>query len=196
MWISRRKEWAGPECRENLVLHSSVWLRHKFPDSDSSISHSGSATRIATTTTATSFPENMTSAMSQQNFSMFKSNEYDTNLIKDEIEELKKKMGVTGRIIPRPDAFEVDMDISGYEPEEVNVTVKGNILTISGSHEVRGADGFTYSSRNFSRTYTIPEDIIKERIRSIILADGHTMKIEAPSRFVANGVSDDHKMRA
>ena len=127
---------------------------------------------------------------------MFKSSECDTNLISDEIEELKKKMGVTGRIIPRPDAFQVDMDISGYEPEEVKVTVKGNILTISGSHEVRGADGFTYSSRNFSRTYTLPDDIIKERIRSVILADGHTMKIEAPSRFIGNGSPDDYKMRA
>jgi HSP20 family molecular chaperone IbpA len=132
---------------------------------------------------------------SQQNFSSFNSN-YDTNLIKDEIEELTKRMGVTGRIVPRADAFEIDMDISGYEPEEVKVSVKGNILSISGSHEVRGADGFTYSSRNFSRTYTLPDDIIKEGIRSVILADGHTMKIEAPSRFISNGNSDFHKMRA
>lgn len=120
----------------------------------------------------------------------------DTNLISDEIEEMKKKMNVTGRIVPRPDAFEVDMDISGYEPEEVRVTVKGNILTICGSHEVRGVDGFAYSSRNFSRTYTIPDDIIKESITSVILSDGHTMKIEAPSRFMVNGSPDCYKMRA
>lgn len=113
------------------------------------------------------------------------SGSHDGNLMSEEIAELAKKMGVRGQIVEREDAaFEVDLDISGYEPEQIRVTVKGNMLTVSGSQEVRAGDGFTYSSRNFSRSYTIPQDILKEHMHSMLLADGHTLKIEAPSRLV------------
>lgn len=106
--------------------------------------------------------------------------------MREEIAQLNKWMGVTGHVVPRVDAFEVDLDISGYDAEQIRVTVKGNCLTISGSQEARAGDGFTYSSRNFSRSYTIPEDVMKEHMQSILLSDGRTLKIEAPSRLVSS----------
>ena len=108
-----------------------------------------------------------------------------TSHMNDEIEELKKRMKpVNDSIIHRKDGFEVDLDIEGYEPEDVKITVQGNILSITGSHEVRSADGSTFTSRNFSRTYTIPEYAVKEQIKSILLSDKRTLKIEAPSRHM------------
>ena len=80
----------------------------------------------------------------------------------------------------RKDAFEVALNVNGFQPKDINVSVKDNMLTVSGSHEEKSSDGCSYSSRQFSRSFRIPDNVKVEEFKSRLLKDGRTLRIEAP----------------
>jgi len=61
-----------------------------------------------------------------------------------------------------PDAYEIEAALPGAKPEDVNISVLGETLTITGStrtDESRDEDGFSYREirrGSFSRTVTLP----------------------------------------
>jgi len=54
--------------------------------------------------------------------------------------------------------YEVEIPVPGYKPEQIEVTFKDGILSVSGKND----------RRNFSRSFTIPEDVDTESIEAQI----------------------------
>lgn len=67
--------------------------------------------------------------------------------------------------------FEVKLDIQTFSPEELQVKVSGNKLTVKGKHG-RKEDEYGSVSREFHRDFTIPEDVNKDTFESSISDDG------------------------
>ena len=52
--------------------------------------------------------------------------------------------------------YAVEVPVPGYKPDQIEVTLEDGLLTVKGRTE----------KRNFSRTFTIPEDVDEERIEA------------------------------
>jgi len=78
------------------------------------------------------------------------------------------------------DNYEVALDVRGFSPKDINVSVKDNLLTVSGKHEEKSADGSSFSSRSFSRSWKVPDHVKVDEFKSRLLRDGKTLRIEAP----------------
>lgn len=88
------------------------------------------------------------------------------------------------------DAFFVDAEVPGLSPEEVNVDVEKNVLTIRGERNVEKEEGEGTYKRierrygSFSRSFSLPETVDADNI-SADLKDGvlalRLPKKEAPS---------------
>src|ERR1043166_3138867 len=57
-----------------------------------------------------------------------------------QVERLRRQLGMVGGVIPRKDIFEVDLDVQGYKPEDLKISVQNNILTVSGTHDEKNED--------------------------------------------------------
>lgn len=67
--------------------------------------------------------------------------------------------------------FEVKLDVSSYKPEELNVKVNKDRLTISAKHEEK-PDEHGYVSREFTRHFSVPEDVDGETMETILTHEG------------------------
>jgi len=52
--------------------------------------------------------------------------------------------------------YSVEVPVPGFKPDQIEVTLEDGMLTVKGKSE----------KRNFSRTFTIPEDVDEERIEA------------------------------
>ena len=75
-------------------------------------------------------------------------------------------------IIEGDDAFSLEFDLPGYEKENINLTVKEGVLTVSGERKLRDSENgkyFSYFERPkgaFSRSFRLPDHIDAEKISS------------------------------
>jgi HSP20 family protein len=66
-------------------------------------------------------------------------------------------MSSYGIDITRTDTgYSVEVPVPGFKPEQIDVTLEDGLLTVKGQSE----------KRNFSRTFTVPEDVDEERIEA------------------------------
>jgi len=93
---------------------------------------------------------------------------------------LGRKVGVAGGLVPRDDAFEVKLDVSGFKPEDLNITLQDRTLTITGKQEEKSEDGSCCSSRSFSRSFVFPKNVNIDDMKSCLASDGRTLRVEAP----------------
>ena len=79
------------------------------------------------------------------------------------------------------DLFEVEMAVNGFEPEELQIQVKegGKLLTVSATHEENAKDGTKMVSKQFSRSFNLPDDCNLEKMQSKLSQNG-ILKIVAP----------------
>jgi len=80
-----------------------------------------------------------------------------------------------------PNKFEVKLDVSHFTPEEIKVKVAGNSLLVEGKHSER-QDKHGYVSRQFTRRYTLADDVDLERLSSSLDENGKTLAIHAPKK--------------
>jgi len=80
------------------------------------------------------------------------------------------------------DSFQVKLDVSHFRPEEIEVKLVGNDVTIRGRHEER-RDDHGYVSREFTRRYHLPEGCDIERLSSSLSPNG-VLQITAPKKPV------------
>lgn len=80
----------------------------------------------------------------------------------------------------KDDRFGVCIDVAGYEPKDLNVSVKDNMLHVSGSQEQKSEDGSRFMSRSFERSYTLPEHVQLDQMKSLVTSNGRVLRIEAP----------------
>ena len=83
---------------------------------------------------------------------------------------------------PINDTYELSLDVTGYKPYELSVSVDpfDNKLSLSGKHEEKSIDGSKYISRQFKQSMTLPSGIDVNRIGSKLGWDGRTLKVTAP----------------
>ncbi len=88
-------------------------------------------------------------------------------------------------------AFRLDVDVPGMKPEEIDVNIEKNLLTISGERKLareEQKEGYRRVERafgSFSRSFTLPENVDAEAIEAKV-ADG-TLTITLPKREPKNG---------
>jgi crystallin alpha B len=68
--------------------------------------------------------------------------------------------------------FEVRLNVSHFAPEELNVKIAGERLTISAKHEEK-PDEHGYISREFTRQFVIPENVETDSVESQLTTDGY-----------------------
>ncbi|KAF8359009.1 hypothetical protein PRIPAC_94004 [Pristionchus pacificus] len=99
-------------------------------------------------------------------------------------DENSLKLGSSlGEIQNTPEKFSVSVDVSHFKPDEVNVNLSGNELTIEGNHEEKN-DRHGTIQRSFVRKFILPEDSNLESLRSSLSDNGH-LTIEAPKKTQA-----------
>jgi HSP20 family molecular chaperone IbpA len=104
------------------------------------------------------------------------------------VDRLERELGMVGGVIPHKDIFEVDLDVQGYKPEDLNICVKDKLLTVSGTHEKTNEDGSHFESRHFSRRFLLPENLERDKMKSFISRDGRIscLRVEAPLKQTFN----------
>merc|ERR1712018_630382 len=75
--------------------------------------------------------------------------------------------------------FEISVDTHGFKPEELNVKVKDQVVTIEAKHEEKKEEQGSFVSRQFSRSYTLPSGCKMEDVVSNLSADG-LLLVSAP----------------
>lgn len=106
----------------------------------------------------------------------------DVDRLARDVQRLQRELGIIGGITHRKDVFEVYLDVQGYKPENINIEVQDNLLTISGSHEEKDEEGIHYQARHFTRKFMLPEDIQLDKMKSCLTKTGRfwCLKVEAP----------------
>lgn len=74
--------------------------------------------------------------------------------------------------------FEVKLNVEGYKAVEMNIKLIDNSLIISGSHESTDESGSV--TRNFTRKWNIPENVLLEELTCNFNSKDNTMNISAP----------------
>ena len=73
-------------------------------------------------------------------------------------------------IIENDAQFEIQLELAGYNRNDVEVVAEKGIVTIKGEKQNKSTDNSVkyhlkqYSTGNFSRSFTLPEDILEEKI--------------------------------
>ena len=112
--------------------------------------------------------------------------------------------GFSGRTMNMPavnieelkDKYQVSLAVPGMKKDDFKIDVDGNLLTISTEQEENKEEKdkrFTrreYSYSSFSRTFTLPEEIIQEKIEAKY-EDG-VLKIALPRKENAHLLSAKH----
>ncbi|XP_065212833.1 alpha-crystallin A chain-like [Planococcus citri] len=79
--------------------------------------------------------------------------------------------------------FKVNLDVQQFKPEEITVKVADNYVVVEGKHEEK-QDKHGYVSRQFTRRYKLPDNVIQENISSTISSDG-ILSVVAPKKVEA-----------
>ena len=72
----------------------------------------------------------------------------------------------------------ITMDLNGYKPEDVKVSLKDRTLTIEGKYEHQDDGNRVY--QEWTRRYTLPDNADVSKLKSLLDHDG-VLTIEAPS---------------
>ncbi|PNF32626.1 hypothetical protein B7P43_G17929, partial [Cryptotermes secundus] len=80
-------------------------------------------------------------------------------------------------IVQRGDVYRVNVDVDGFKPEEINISMKDNILVIRARMERKGEDGSKFQ-QEFTREMTLPEEVDPTSLKSFLGNDG-VLSIEA-----------------
>ncbi|XP_064486095.1 alpha-crystallin B chain-like [Ornithodoros turicata] len=78
------------------------------------------------------------------------------------------------------DKFALNLDVRNYAPEEISVKTTENVIEINAKHEEK-SDDHGYVLREFTRRYTLPEDVDPETVTCNMSARG-VLTLQAPRK--------------
>lgn len=104
----------------------------------------------------------------------------ELNRMARQLDRLRSDLHVDGGVVLKDNSFGVNLNVDGFQPKDLNVTLKDGVLTVSGAHEEKSEDGNRFSKREFTRSYRLPQGVQEDQMKSMLAADGRTLKIEAP----------------
>merc|ERR1719264_1229257 len=68
--------------------------------------------------------------------------------------------------------LEISLNTSGYKAEETRVNINGDELCVEGRHEEKSEAGHVMVARQFTKSYSLPQGAIKEKVESNLSQDG------------------------
>ena len=77
------------------------------------------------------------------------------------------------------DTYKIMVNVENYNPDELTIKTVGNSVQVEAKHMEKTSDGRSFSSRNFSQTFSLPKGVNPEEVKSALSKDG-TLTIEAP----------------
>ena len=92
----------------------------------------------------------------------------------------------------------ISLDTSGYKPIELTVNVEGEELSVAARHEERSEEGEVMVSRQFTRSFSLPQGAIKEKVESSLGQDGVlviTIPKEKNIQEIKNGEEELDKIK-
>lgn len=98
----------------------------------------------------------------------------------DVVNQHEGKVDTTDGVVVRTDAFEVNIDVTGFQAQDLTVIMKDDIVTITGLREEQSPDGTEQVKRSFERKYTIAGNIDRDKVTCSVTADGTILKFIAP----------------
>jgi HSP20 family molecular chaperone IbpA len=75
-------------------------------------------------------------------------------------------------------SYKINMDVSGFKPEDIKVSLKDRVLTIEAKMEQKSEDG-SRLYQEVSKMYNLPDNVELENLKSLLTNDG-VLAIEAP----------------
>jgi len=75
-------------------------------------------------------------------------------------------------------SYRINIDVSGFKPEDIKVSLKDRVLTIDAKMEQKSEDG-SRLYQEMSRMYTLPANVEVNNLKSLLSNDG-VLAIEAP----------------
>merc|ERR1712061_447562 len=70
------------------------------------------------------------------------------------------------------DKLEISLNTSGYKAEEIKINIEGEELRVSGRHEERSEAGQVMVARQFTKSYSLPQGALREKVESNLSQDG------------------------
>lgn len=92
--------------------------------------------------------------------------------------ELSQKFGRS--IIADKDAFQINLDVQQFTPNEITVTTVDNTVVVEGKHEEK-QDEHGLVSRHFVRRYVLPDEHDPKDVYSSLSSDG-VLTVTAPKK--------------
>lgn len=85
-------------------------------------------------------------------------------------------------MLPRvPQKYRITLDCTGYKPESIKTECTNNVLTVCGSEVNKDEKTGDFSTKEFKKTYTCPENAECDKMVSFMTGDGQLV-IEMPLR--------------
>lgn len=93
--------------------------------------------------------------------------------------EEMRKLWQTSEVQLSDKSFDVSLDVTGYDPKELDLKVDQGYLLVKADHEETTSDGH-YSKLHFMRRYKLPDNVNLDEIKSSLDNSGRTLRINAP----------------
>jgi HSP20 family molecular chaperone IbpA len=77
------------------------------------------------------------------------------------------------------DTYKIMVNVENYNPDELTIKTVGNAVQVEAKHMEKTSDGRSFSSRNFSQSFSLPKGVNPDDVKSSLSKDG-TLTIEAP----------------
>merc|ERR1712223_1457399 len=77
------------------------------------------------------------------------------------------------------DTYKIMVNVENYNPDELTIKTVGNSVQVEAKHMEKTPDGQSYSSRNFTQSFSLPKGVNPEAVTSSLGKDGQLV-IEAP----------------
>jgi HSP20 family molecular chaperone IbpA len=83
----------------------------------------------------------------------------------------KKQASDEDQVKNEGNRYEIKLDVSHFEPQEITVKTVGNDVVVIGKHDER-KDKLALVSRQFTRRYQLPDDVEPETVVSVVTPKG------------------------
>lgn len=89
-------------------------------------------------------------------------------------------------VVPKKHLFEVELDVTGYKPQGLNVKISAGSVVVEGKHEEMQMHAATQgnSIKQFTTTVQLPSNVIREQLECKLTSNGTKLHITAPLKPV------------
>ncbi|KAF8771214.1 protein lethal(2)essential for life-like [Argiope bruennichi] len=89
--------------------------------------------------------------------------------------------------------FQVSLNVKQFKPEEIEVKIVDNYVVIHGKHEERNEEDGSFSTREFTRRYMLPQNCEGDTVTSTLSPDG-VLSILAPKKAIEEPPKQERKV--